>query len=243
LPEGRARVTGRPVPSRPTRVDVVIPALDEEAALPHVLREIPRDVRRVVVADNGSTDGTARVARAAGAEVVQEARRGYGAACLAALAHLAADPPDIVVFLDGDRSDYPDQLPRLTAPIEAGEADLVIGSRVTGRRTRGALTPQQRVGNAIACGALRWLYGARYTDLGPFRAIRWDALTALQMRDLDYGWTVEMQIKAARRGLRHREVAVDYRARIGASKVSGTLRGTLGASRKILWLLARHAIG
>ena len=223
-------------------VDVVIPALNEEEALPLVLGDIPRPlVRRVVVADNGSTDGTARVARAAGAEVVHEPEKGYGAACLRALAHLAADPPDVVVFLDGDRSDHPEELPRLLAPLADG-VDLVIGSRTRGRRTRGALTPQQRAGNAVACVALRLLYGARYTDLGPFRAIRWEALHALAMRDRNWGWTVEMQIKAAQRGLAHAEVPVSYRARIGESKVSGTVRGTLGASTKILWLLARHAL-
>lgn len=222
-------------------VDVIIPALDEERALPHVLAEIPRgEVRRVVVADNGSRDRTALVAREGGAEVVSEPRRGYGAACLRALAHLAADPPEVVVFLDGDRSDCPAELPRLLAPIERGEAELVVGSRTLGRAERGSLTAQQRAGNAVACAALRVLYRVRYSDLGPFRAIRWEALEALEMRDLDYGWTVEMQVKAARRGLRHAEVPVTYRRRIGDSKVSGTLRGTLGASRKILWTLARH---
>lgn len=221
--------------------DVVIPALNEEEALPLVLAEIPRElVRRIVVADNGSTDRTAEVAREAGAEVVREPRRGYGAACLRALAHLRDDPPEVVAFLDGDRSDRPDELPLLLAPIEAGRADLVIGSRVTGRRERGALTPQQRAGNAIACRALWLLYRVRYTDLGPFRAIRWSALERLGMRDRDYGWTVEMQIRAAKAGLAHAEVPVSYRRRIGVSKVSGTIRGTLGASRKILWTLVRH---
>jgi len=226
-------------------VDVVIPALDEERALPLVLRELaelrPGTVRRVVVADNGSRDGTADVARAAGALVVHEPRRGYGAACLRALALLASDPPDVVVFLDGDHSDYASELPLLVAPLARGEADLVIGSRVAGRRERGALTVQQRVGNALACGALRLFYRARYTDLGPFRAIRWAALEQLRMDDRDYGWTVEMQVKAARVRLRHAEVPVSYRRRIGVSKVSGTLRGTMGASRKILWTLARYA--
>lgn len=225
------------------KIDVVIPALNEEAALPTVLSAIPRPpVRRVVVADNGSTDRTAEVARANGAEVVREDERGYGAACLRALAHLRVDPPDVVVFLDGDASDHPEELPALVAPIAAGKADLVIGSRVRGRLERGALTPQQRVGNAIACAILRIVYQADYTDLGPFRAIRWGALEQLRMRDRNYGWTVEMQIRAARLGLRGAEVPVSYRTRIGESKVSGTLRGTLGASRKILWLLARHAV-
>ena len=224
------------------RVDVVIPALNEEAALPLVLGDIPRDlVRRVVVADNGSTDRTAEVARAHDAEVVHQPERGYGAACLAALHHLRADPPDVVVFLDGDHADDATQLGLLLAPLLRGEADLVLGSRVAGA-THGALTPQQRVGNRVACVALRTLYGARYTDLGPFRAIRWDALAQLNMVDRNYGWTVEMQIKAAQRGLRHVEVPVRYRPRVGTSKVSGTVRGTLGASYKILLLLGRYAL-
>jgi glycosyltransferase involved in cell wall biosynthesis len=224
------------------RVDVIIPALDEERALPRVLAEIPRPpVRRVVVADNGSRDRTAQVAREGGAEVVHEPARGYGRACLRAIAHLGGDPPDVVVFLDGDHSDRPAELPSLLTPIVEGRADLVIGSRTRGAAERGSLTPQQRVGNAIACLALRRLYGARYSDLGPFRAIRWETLVALGMRDLDYGWTIEMQVKAARLGVPHAEVPVSYRRRIGVSKVSGTVRGTLGASRKILWTLARYA--
>ena len=220
----------------------MIPALNEAEALPHVLRELPREsVRRVVVTDNGSDDGTAAVARRHGAEVVFEGRRGYAAACLRGLSALAADPPDVIVFLDGDHSDHPAELPRLLASIEAGEADLVVGSRTRGGAARGALTPQQRIGNGIACLVLRWLYGVRYTDLGPFRAIRWGALERLHMSDRYYGWPIEMQVKAARAGLRHVEVPVSYRPRIGRSKVSGTVRGVLGASRKILWVLARHA--
>ena len=223
-------------------IDVVIPALNEEAALPSVLQDIPRPpVRRIVVSDNGSTDSTARVARNHGAEVVYEPERGYGAACLAAISHLLSDPPDIVVFLDGDYSDHPEELTSLVDPIVRGEAELVIGSRVRGRRRRGALSPQQRVGNLIACGALRAFYDARYTDLGPFRAIRWEALCALRMRDRDYGWTVEMQIKAAQRAMPHREVPVSYRPRIGSSKISGTVRGSVAAGLKIVWLLGRHA--
>ena len=223
-------------------VAVIIPALNEEAALPRVLREIPRPrVRRIVVADNGSTDHTARVATEHGAEVVHEPERGYGAACLKALSHLADDPPDIVVFLDGDYSDHPDELVSLIDPIVVGDADMVIGSRARGHQERGALSPQQRVGNAIACRALRLLYGVRYTDLGPFRAIRWEILQALRMQDRNYGWTVEMQIKAARHGVAYREVPVSYRQRIGVSKVSGTTRGSLGAGAKILWLLGRYA--
>jgi glycosyltransferase involved in cell wall biosynthesis len=223
-------------------VACIIPALNEQQALPLVLREIPRSlVARVVVADNGSTDRTAEVAREHGAEVVRELERGYGAACLKALAHLAADPPDIVVFLDGDYSDHPTELPLLVEPIVSGDADIVIGSRARGARERGALSPQQQVGNAIACTALRLLYGVRYTDLGPFRAIRWDALRALGMRDRNYGWTVEMQIKAARQGMPYAEVPVSYRRRVGVSKVSGTVKGSVGAGAKILWLLGRYA--
>ena len=223
-------------------VDVIIPALNEQDALPLVLRDIPRPpVRRVIVADNGSTDRTAEVARKNGAEVVHEPERGYGAACLKALAHLAADPPDIVVFLDGDYSDHPDELLSLIDPIHAGDADMVIGSRTRGRQERGALSPQQRAGNAVACAALRLMYRVRYTDLGPFRAIRWGALQALGMQDRNYGWTVEMQIKAAQRGITYREVPVSYRQRIGVSKVSGTVRGSVSAGAKILWLLGRYA--
>ena len=223
-------------------VACIVPALNEQQALPLVLREIPRPpVRRVIVADNGSTDRTAEVARKNGAEVVHEPERGYGAACLKALAHLAADPPDVVVFLDGDYSDHPDELPSLIDPILAGDADMVIGSRARGRQERGALSAQQRVGNAIACRALRLFYGVRYTDLGPFRAIRWRTLQALQMQDRNYGWTVEMQIKAAQQGIAYREVPVSYRERIGVSKVSRTVRGSVGAGVKILWLLGRYA--
>lgn len=222
-------------------VDVIIPALNEEAALPSVLREIRRPpVRRVIVADNGSTDRTAALASENGAEVVHEAERGYGAACLKALGYLVDDPPEIVVFLDGDYSDHPNELDDLIAPILAGDADMVIGSRARGVRERGALSPQQRVGNAIACSALRVLYGVRYSDLGPFRAIRWQTLQALDMQDRNFGWTVEMQIKAAQQAVPYREVPVSYRQRIGVSKVSGTLRGSVGAGIKILWLLGRY---
>jgi glycosyltransferase involved in cell wall biosynthesis len=224
------------------RIDVIIPALDEEQALPRVLCEVPRPpVRRIVVADNGSSDATARVAMEHGAEVVHEPERGYGAACLRALSHLAADPPEVVVFLDGDYSDHPAELPLLLEPIASDRADLVIGSRARGRRERGALSPHQQVGNAIACHALRILYGVRYTDLGPFRAIRWETLQALCMQDRNFGWTVEMQIKAAQRQVRAVEVPVSYRTRIGVSKVSGTFRGSMSAGVKILWLLGRYA--
>lgn len=224
-------------------MDVAIPALDEEASLPRVLAALPRPpVRRVVVADNGSTDGTARVAREGGAVVVPAARRGYGSACLAALAWLRAnDPPDVVVFVDADFSDHPDELPALIAPLLAGAADLVIGSRVLGKRERGALLPQARAGNLVAVTLIRLLYRHRYTDLGPFRAIRWEALERLGMSDPDFGWTAEMQVKALRHGLRVAEVPVSYRRRVGVSKITGTVAGTVRAGTKILWTVLRYS--
>jgi glycosyltransferase involved in cell wall biosynthesis len=229
------------MPPHPT-IDVVIPAYNEERSLPLVLAALPRPlVRRVVVADNNSRDATAAVAGAAGAEVVPAPRQGYGSACLAALGHLrASGPPTIVVFLDADFSDQPQELANVVAPILAGEADLVIGSRVLGTRERGALLPQARMGNVVACTLIRWLYGHRYTDLGPFRAIEWDALESLAMSDPNFGWTAEMQVKAVRRGLRVAEVPVSYRKRIGVSKITGTLYGTVMAGFKILLTVFRH---
>jgi glycosyltransferase involved in cell wall biosynthesis len=226
-------------------IDVVIPALDEERSLPLVLAGLPHPpVRRVVVADNGSSDGTARVAAAGGAVVVTAGRRrGYGTACLAALDHLRRhQPPEVVVFIDADFSDHPEELPRLVAPILAGDADLVIGSRILGRREPGALLPQARAGNLIACALIRLLYGHRFTDLGPFRAARWQALERLGMSDPDFGWTAEMQVKALRAGLRVAEVPVSYRRRVGVSKITGTVAGTLRAGYKILWTVLRHSL-
>lgn len=221
-------------------VDVIIPALDEEAAVGQVVSNVlAQSVRAVIVVDNGSRDATAERARRAGARVVHEPERGYGAACLRGLAALSEDT-DVVVFLDADGSDDPSQLASLIAPLERDAADLVVASRALGAVQPGALSPQQRLGNAVAARWLRWRFGLHATDLGPFRAIRRDALDALRMRDRDYGWTVEMQIKAARAGLRYREIAATYRQRVGRSKVSGTVRGVLGASYKILGLLAYY---
>ena len=223
-------------------IDVVIPAFDEERSIGLVLAEIPSVVRRVVVADNDSGDATASVARAAGAEVVLAPRRGYGSACLAGIELLErSGPPGIVVFLDADYSDHPEELPRVVAPILDGRADLVIGSRVLGKREPGALLPQARAGNLVACVLMRLLYGHRFTDLGPFRAIRWEALQRLEMEDPDFGWTAEMQVKALKHGLRVEEVPVSYRRRVGVSKITGTLTGTVKAGWKILWTIARHA--
>ena len=223
----------------PLLVDAVIPALNEAEAIGEVLDAVPRPpVRRVIVCDNGSSDGTPDVARAHGAVVVLEERRGYGAACLRALAALEADPPEVVLFLDGDRSDDPAEATRILEPIFAGRADLVIGSRTLGHADPGSLTPQARFGNWLATRLLRLLYRARYTDLGPFRAIRYSSLQSLAMRDRDFGWTVEMQIKAARARLRSEEVPVRYRRRIGRSKISGTVLGTVRAGFKILGTIA-----
>ena len=212
--------------------------------MPLVLDDLPMErLGRVVVCDNGSTDRS--LAAAAGrdrVEVVHETRRGYGSACLAGLAHLRrTGPPDVVVFLDGDYSDHPDELPSLLAPIERGEADLVLGSRRLGRAEPGALLPQARLGNALATFLIHLLTGHRYTDLGPFRAIRWEALERLDMRDRDYGWTCEMQMKAIGAGLRIAEVPVSYRRRVGVSKIAGTVTGTVRAGIKILWWVLRHA--
>src|SRR5215471_3016397 len=191
------------MPDLHPRIAVIIPVLNEEATLPLVLADIPPDVvEEVVVIDNGSTDRSIEVARVCGATVLSELRRGYGSACLAGIAYLKAKTPDIVVFLDGDYSDYPEEISALVQPIIAGECDLVIGSRTRGRAEPGALLLQARFGNALATLLIRWLYGFSYSDLGPFRAIRFLALLRLGMVDHNYGWTVEMQIKAIQKGLR-----------------------------------------
>ncbi|MGE3852079.1 MAG: TIGR04283 family arsenosugar biosynthesis glycosyltransferase [Planctomycetota bacterium] len=231
----------------PARVWVIIPALDEAESLPRVLADLPRaQLHDVLVVDNGSTDDTAGAARQGGARVVCEPRRGYGQACLTGIANLVAAgarADDVVVFLDADHSDRPEELPRVAQLVVDGRADLVIGSRTLGRAERGALTWPQRVGNALATTLIRLLYRQRCTDLGPFRAIRFGALRALRMRDTSYGWTVEMQVRAARAGLRVIEVPVSYRPRhAGRSKVSGSLRGSLLAGWFILSTIAKHVI-
>jgi glycosyltransferase involved in cell wall biosynthesis len=222
------------------RIGVVIPALDEEQAIARVIADIPQWVDEIVVADNGSRDRTAEIAERAGARVVHERERGYGAACQAGIGALRA--ADIVVFLDGDRSDDPGEMAALVDPIAKDRADFVIGSRVTGKPARGALTPQQRFGNWLACRLILLFWGARFTDLGPFRAIRRDTLEALSMTDRKFGWTVEMQIKAARAGVKTIEVPVRYRPRIGVSKISGTLAGSVKAGAGILGMIARSAL-
>jgi glycosyltransferase involved in cell wall biosynthesis len=227
-------------------IDVLIPAWNEEDALPLVLEALPSDwVRQVIVCDNGSTDRTAVVAEQMGAVVVTELERGYGAACLAGMRYLQLLPkeeqPDVLVFMDGDYSDYPEELPALVAPILEGSADMVIGSRLAGGLDKGVMTVPQQFGNWLAPALIKWMFGYSFTDLGPFRAIRWDSLLALEMKDRNFGWTVEMQVKAARKGLRCTEMPVQYRKRAaGESKVSGTVKGTIKAGWKILYTIFRE---
>lgn len=220
------------------RIGVVIPARNEERAIGLVLADLPSWVDAVVVADNGSTDATASIARSGGAIVAHEPLSGYGAACLAGLA--ALPEVDIVVFADGDHSDYVEDMSDLVDPITGGAADLVIGSRALGGREPGSMTPPQIFGNWLATRLIWLFWGVRYTDLGPFRAIRAPALARLDMQDRTFGWTVEMQLKAITAGLNVREVPVRYRRRIGTSKISGTIRGTVLAGTKILSLIALH---
>lgn len=219
---------------------VIIPALNEEKAISKVIKDIPTVVDEVIVINNGSTDLTSEVAREAGATVLEESRAGYGYACLKGIAYLKdkQKDEDIIVFLDGDYSDYPGELTNLIAPIEKGDYDLVIGTRNNPLLQKGALTPQQRFGNALATRLMALFYGGKYTDLGPFRAISFEALGRLNMKDKTYGWTVEMQLKALKYKLKYTEIPVNYRPRIGESKVSGTLKGTIMAGYKILgWII------
>jgi glycosyltransferase involved in cell wall biosynthesis len=228
-------------------VAVVIPAWNEEGSIGRVIDALPKDyVGRVVVADNNSTDYTATVARKFGATVIPATRQGYGSACLAALAYLRDLPegerPEIVVFIDADFSDHPEQLPFLVDPIVEGRAEFVLGSRMLKRQPAGAMLPQAVFGNKLACFLMRLFFNKSYSDLGPFRAITWEALERLQMADPNFGWTVEMQIKAARQRVRTLEVAVDYRPRIGYSKITGTVWGTVRAGYKILLTLFRYGL-
>ena len=227
---------------KPARVTVVIPALNEEEPIGDVVRAVPRGiVDEVLVVDNGSTDATAERARAAGARVVTEPRRGYGRACQAGIAAVA-DNCEVIVFLDGDGSDCPELVPLLVEPILAGRQDFVIGSRIRGRREPGSMTPPQLAAGWIAGLLLRLLYGVRYSDMCPFRAMRRDALQSLGMAEETYGWNLEMQMRAAKVGLRILELPVDHRYRRGGqSKVSGNLAGSLRAVGRITWTFLRLA--
>ena len=223
----------------PPLIKVIIPAFNEADSIASVIQEIPKSVFEIVVVNNNSTDNTIKNAENAGATVLTENQRGYGYACLKGMTYIAKQSvkPDIIVFLDGDYSDYPEELDKLVAPILNDEMDMVIGARVKELREEGSMTPQQIFGNWLATSLMKLFFGANFTDLGPFRAIRYNQLLALEMEDKTYGWTVEMQLKALKKKLKYTEVPVRYKRRIGISKVSGTVKGSIFAGIKILsWI-------
>ena len=225
----------------PSRISVIIPAFNEEDSIGLVLDALPQNlIHEIIVVDNNSTDNTARSAIEKGARVVAEQRRGYGSACLKGIS--ALDNPDIVVFLDGDFSDYPEEIVKLVAPIESGEMDFVLGSRMILPESRSALLPQSRYGNQLAVFLMRLFFRHQYTDLGPFRAIRYESLQAIAMQDTNFGWTVEMQIKAVKKGLRILEIPVKYRERVGVSKITGTFSGTIKAGTKIIYTIFKYLL-
>ena len=222
------------------KISVIIPALDEEESIGQVLNDIPGEiVEEVIVVDNGSSDNTVTVSKGLGANVILEPLKGYGAACLRGISILKQDT-DIVVFLDADYSDYPQDLHTVVKPIIDDDAEMVIGSRMSGAREKGALLPQAIFGNKLATFLIRLFWGFKYTDLGPFRAIKYRDLLALNMTDKNFGWTVEMQIKALKKRLRIVEVPVRYRKRIGKSKITGTFSGTVRAGVKIIYTIFKY---
>lgn len=224
-------------------VKVIIPAFNEQNAVGLVIDEIPKNlVSEIIIVDNGSTDDTCEVAESKGATVLKESIRGYGQACFCGMTYIAnqSDKPDIVVFLDGDHSDYPDEMEKLLSPIISNNVDLVIGSRAKGQKEAGSMTPQQIFGNWLATTLIKLFYGISYSDLGPFRAVRYDSLLAIDMQDRTYGWTVEMQLKAAKLKMNIEEISVNYRKRIGVSKVSGTVKGTILAGYKIIVTIFKY---
>lgn len=222
------------------RISVLIPAFNEEKSIAQVIKELPKGiVDEIVVIDNGSTDSTREVVLGQGAKVLEERRRGYGSACLKGLENIGKT--DIVVILDGDHSDYPEQITRLLQPITDGKADFVIGSRILGNRENGAIAPHAYWGNKLSIFLIRLFFRYSFTDMGPFRAIRYESLKSLNMSDKDFGWNAEMQIKAIKRDLKIKEVSVDYRHRIGASKISGTISGTIKAGAKIIFTIFKYA--
>lgn len=228
-------------------IDVIIPALNEEKSIALVINDLPKGlIRHIYVCDNQSSDATKSKALSAGAKVISATERGYGAACFRGIQHIhnlgAAQFPDVVVFIDADYSDYPAELPLLISKLQSEKLDMVIGSRVLGKSEKGALSNVQRFGNQLATFLIRILFNVKYTDLGPFRAIRFIKLLSLNMEDRNYGWTVEMQVKAAKMKFRIGEVAVSYKNRIGESKISGTFRGIIGAGSKILLIIFKSFV-
>jgi glycosyltransferase involved in cell wall biosynthesis len=227
----------------PAHISVIIPAFNEENGVGFVIAEIPKNfVQEIVVVNNASTDNTEQIAQEAGATVLREATPGYGRACLKGIDYLRKSnrPPDIVVFLDADHSDYPEEMQQLVNPILVDDVDLVIGSRALGKKEGGSMTPQQIFGNWLATRLLKLFYGVKFTDLGPFRAIKFTSLVELDMQDKTYGWTVEMQLKAAKRNMKCVEIPVKYRKRIGFSKISGTVKGTILAGYKIITTIFKY---
>lgn len=224
-------------------IKVIIPAFNEQDSIGHVIGDIPKSVDEVIVVSNGSTDNTESVAAQAGATVLKEARKGYGYACLKGLDHIAnSEPkPDIVVFLDGDYSDYPEQLTEIVQPIIDEDLDMVIGARDKHFRESGSMTKPQIFGNWLATSLMSLFFGAKFTDLGPFRAMKYNSLLALEMEDKTYGWTVEMQLKVLKKNMTYTEIPVKYRNRIGVSKVSGTVKGAIFAGIKILGWIFKYS--
>ncbi len=224
-------------------IKVIIPAYNEQDSIAHVIKDIPTIVNEVIVVSNNSTDNTEKNAKNAGATVLQENRKGYGYACLKGMEYIADQntKPDIVVFLDGDYSDYPEQLTEIVAPIINDNIDFVIGARVKRLREQGSMTPQQVFGNWLATFLMKLFFGAKFTDLGPFRGIKYDKLLALKMEDKTYGWTVEMQLKALKQKFTYVEIPMKYRNRIGVSKVSGTVKGSIMAGVKILGWIFKYS--
>lgn len=221
-------------------IDVIIPVYNEADSISKVIAEIPAHlVRHIIVCNNGSTDDTADLALKAGAKVVHQPIKGYGNACLKGMEYVSTLEilPDIIVFVDGDYSDYPEEMPLFIEPILKNEVDMVIGSRALGSMESGAMMPQQIFGNWLATTLIKFIYNYEFTDLGPFRSIRYDKLMSMEMADKTFGWTVEMQVKAAKMNMKTMEVPVRYRKRIGKSKVSGTVKGTILAGHKILWTI------
>jgi glycosyltransferase involved in cell wall biosynthesis len=226
-----------------TKIKVIIPAYNEADSIANVINEIPNHVNEIIVVNNNSTDATVNNAKNAGATVLTETNKGYGYACLKGMAHIEKQDlkPDIIVFLDGDYSDYPEELDKLVAPILNDDIDFVIGSRVKSLREDGSMTPQQVFGNWLATRLMSLFFNATFTDLGPFRAIKYKKLLSLQMEDKTYGWTVEMQLKALKKKFSYIEVPVRYKQRIGISKVSGTVKGTIFAGFKILGWIFKYS--